>query len=99
MINILSSLFTGIILTALCSGIALAQNAPSDEQIRQAIIDQSIAAYPGRCACPYNQAKNGSACGKRSAWNKAGGYAPICYRDEVTQAMIAAWKANQARNG
>ncbi|XEH05464.1 hypothetical protein NMD87_07600 [Edwardsiella tarda] len=99
MVNIFPSLFTGIILTALCSGIALAQNAASDEQIKQAIIDQSIAAYPGRCACPYNRAKNGSACGKRSAWSKAGGYAPICYRDEVTQAMITAWKAKRAHNG
>ncbi|XEG79334.1 hypothetical protein NMD86_07950 [Edwardsiella tarda] len=99
MVNIFPSLFTGIILTALCSGIALAQNVASDEQIKQAIIDQSIATYPGQCACPYNRAKNGSACGKRSAWSKAGGYAPICYRDEVTQAMITAWKAKRAHNG
>lgn len=39
----------------------------TDEQVRQAIIRQSIASYPGNCPCPYNTASNGSRCGKRSA--------------------------------
>jgi hypothetical protein len=30
----------------------------SDAQIRQQMIAESIAAYPGRCPCPYNTASN-----------------------------------------
>jgi hypothetical protein len=73
--------------------------ASTDDQIKQAIIQQSIASYPGHCPCPYNFASNGSHCGKRSAWSKAGGYAPICYPDEVTPEMIQRWKLSaQAKN-
>lgn len=77
--------------------IAIAKtNGLSDSQIKQKIIEESIADYPGTCACPFNQARNGSSCGKRSAWSKAGGYSPICYKDEVTDDMIKEWReANQ----
>ena len=67
----------------------------SDTQVKQAIIEESIAEYPGTCACPFNRARNGSSCGRRSAWSKAGGYAPICYANEVTKAMIKAWRERQ----
>ncbi|WP_039055951.1 hypothetical protein [Enterobacter sp. Bisph1] len=66
----------------------------SDAQIKQAIIAESIASYPRSCACPYNRARNGSACGKRSAWSRAGGYAPICYADEITKQDIEQWRDN-----
>lgn len=69
----------------------------SDQQVRQQIIEESIAAYPGRCPCPFNSAKNGSACGGRSAWSKRGGYAPICYEREVTQEMVQRWRAANSR--
>lgn len=65
----------------------------SDAEIKDRIIAESIASYPGRCPCPYNLAKNGSQCGGRSAWSKPGGYSPICYPDEVTPAMVASWRA------
>ena len=65
----------------------------TDDQVKERIIAESIASYPGRCPCPYNAAKNGSQCGGRSAWSRAGGYSPICYPDEVTAAMVAAWRA------
>jgi hypothetical protein len=67
----------------------------SDAQIRQSIIRDSIAAYPGPCACPYNRTRNGSACGGRSAYSRPGGYAPICYPSDVTQAQIADWRRNR----
>lgn len=67
----------------------------SDAQVKQAIIEESIAEYPGTCACPFNRARNGSSCGRRSAWSKAGGYAPICYANEVTKEMINAWRERQ----
>jgi hypothetical protein len=66
--------------------------ALSDEEIAQQIIQASIASYPGNCPCPYNRAANGSKCGKRSAWTRAGGYSPICYPEEVTQEMIEDWR-------
>ncbi|TXH35325.1 MAG: hypothetical protein E6Q98_16165 [Rhodospirillaceae bacterium] len=64
-----------------------------DQQIKQAIIEASIAAYPGRCACPYNHTANGRKCGARSARSKPGGRAPICYPDDVTPEMIERFKA------
>jgi hypothetical protein len=64
----------------------------TDDQVRAAIIKESVASYPGRCPCPWNLAKNGSRCGGRSAWSKPGGYAPICYPNEVTPEMATAWR-------
>lgn len=65
----------------------------TDDQVKQQIIAESIADYSGRCPCPYNTAKNGSRCGGRSAWSRAGGYSPICYPEEVTPAMVDTWRA------
>ncbi len=61
----------------------------SDEQVKQQIIQESIDSYPGNCPSPYNHARNGSHCGKRSAWSRAGGYAPICYKEEMTGEMVS----------
>ena len=66
-----------------------------DEQVRQQIIQESIDSYPGNCPCPYNLARNGSRCGKRSAWSRAGGYAPICYKEEITDEMVSEWRGRQ----
>jgi hypothetical protein len=50
---------------------------------KQQQIDESIANYPGICACPYSRASNGSKCGKRSAWSKPGGDEPLCYESDI----------------
>lgn len=71
--------------------------AKSDQEIRKTLIQQSIAAYPGNCPCPYNSASNGSRCGKRSAYNRAGGYSPLCYEDDITDAMVEAYKHQNLR--
>jgi hypothetical protein len=63
-----------------------------DQQIIKNIISESIASYSGNCPCPYNRASNGSACGRRSAYSKVGGYAPVCYAKDVTPAMISTYK-------
>jgi hypothetical protein len=55
--------------------------ALTDSEIRQQIIQQSVAAYFATghpCACPYNSARNGSSCGGRSAYGRPGGAAPLC---------------------
>ncbi len=64
----------------------------SDAQIKKEIIQQSIASYPGNCPCPYNTARNGSSCGARSAWSRAGGYAPMCYPSDVSKADVDAYR-------
>jgi len=87
------------LLLIIIAGMAYAPHAdaqkgqpPSDAQVRQQIINASIASYPGRCPCPYHSAKNGSACGGRSAWSRPGGYAPICYEREITGEMVRQWR-------
>src|SRR4051812_20742610 len=64
----------------------------SDGQIRQILIDASIAAYSGNCPCPYSTARNGSRCGKRSAWSRAGGEEPLCYAKDVSAAMVQEYR-------
>jgi len=86
--------------TLLFASIAFAQpsaNLPAagsktDAQVRQILIDESIEAYPGNCPCPYNTMRNGRSCGKRSAWNKPGGYSPLCYADDVSDEQVAQWR-------
>lgn len=64
----------------------------TDQQIRQQIIQQSIASYRGSCPCPYSVARNGSNCGGRSAYSRAGGYQPKCYPKDVSDAEVKQYK-------
>lgn len=73
---------------------SIARAPQSDAQIKQQIIKQSIASYPGNCACPYNSASNGSSCGRRSAYSRGGGYAPLCYPSDVSAAAVKAYRAS-----
>jgi hypothetical protein len=67
--------------------------ALSDAEVRERIVRESIAAYPGNCPCPYNVDRAGRACGSRSAWSKPGGASPICYANEVSDEQVRAWRA------
>lgn len=67
----------------------------SDAEIKQAIIQDSIANYPGPCACPYNVDRRGHSCGRRSAYSKPGGYAPICYEQDVTPEMVRRYRRSR----
>ncbi|RSC31579.1 SH3 domain-containing protein [Agrobacterium sp. FDAARGOS_525] len=60
--------------------------------IIQRIIAESLADYPGTCACPYSTDRRGRRCGNRSAYSKPGGYAPICFAQDVTKSMIEAYR-------
>ena len=73
---------------AVAASPALAQQ--SDAQVRQQIVRESIAAYPGRCPCPYSVDRAGRRCGARSAYNRPGGYAPKCYARDVSAGEVAA---------
>jgi hypothetical protein len=69
--------------------------AETDEQIKQKLIQHSIEQYPGNCPCPYNTDRAGRRCGGRSAYNRAGGYSPLCYPNDVTQKMVDQYKVNR----
>jgi hypothetical protein len=60
----------------------------TDAEIKQAIINESIASYRGNCPCPYNTDRAGHRCGARSAYSRPGGASPICYAKDVTQKMV-----------
>lgn len=77
------------------TGLAAPAAAQTDATIKQKIIKQSIAAYPGNCPCPYNTDRAGRRCGKRSAWSRDGGYAPLCYASDVTKADVQAYRRNR----
>ena len=74
------------------SGTASALDSRSDAEIKKAIIAESIASYPGPCACPYQSARNGSSCGKRSAYSRPGGEAPTCYDRDITPEMVRSYR-------
>lgn len=64
----------------------------NDAQIRKAVIQASIAEYPGSCPCPYNADRAGRSCGRRSAYSRAGGYGPKCYAKDVTPEDVAVYR-------
>lgn len=87
---------TCALLLACGSAIAAPSNPSTDTSI-SAVIAESIAAYPGRCPCPYNTDRRGYACGRRSAYSRAGGYGPKCYPSDVTAADIERYRASHGR--
>jgi len=77
------------------SGAAATSAERGGDAIRQAIIRDSIAQYQGTghpCACPYNLMRNGRSCGDRSAYSRPGGASPLCYANDVSDGMVAAWR-------
>jgi len=83
----------GLIVALAIGGLVLsAASAQSDAQVKQQIIRQSIAAYPGPCPCPYSVMRNGRSCGGRSAYSRPGGAAPICYPADINEAEVRAWR-------
>ena len=77
--------------------LAIGAQALTDDEIRQLIIEESIRSYPGNCPCPYNRARNGSRCGGRSAYSRAGGYSPLCYPQDVSDEMVERHREAQGR--
>ena len=87
-------------LTIVSAGSSLAREPLSDAQIRQAIIQDSIAHYQATghpCACPFNLMRNGRQCGKVSAYSRPGGAEPFCYPHDVSDGMVAAWRRAHPR--
>jgi hypothetical protein len=75
---------------------ALAESPLADQQIATIIVKASRDAYyrTGHpCACPEDLARNGSRCGKRSAYSRPGGAEPYCYVTDVPKEKIDAYRA------
>jgi hypothetical protein len=73
--------------------------ALTDAAIADTIVQKSRDAYHATgkpCACPDDTARNGSACGGRSAYSRPGGASPLCYRKDVKPEMIEARRQKHA---
>lgn len=89
-------IYSFIILIFLGSSIAFSQTSKklSDAEIKQIIIQNSISNYSGNCPCPYNRTKNGSKCGKRSAYSKPRGKSPYCYESDISKKQVSTYRKN-----
>ena len=80
-----------------------AKPAPMDDaEVKQAIIELSIAAYPANCPCPYSPSRTSNwdgagryipitkveACGRNSAYHRMGEFAPVCFENDISPNMI-----------
>lgn len=70
----------------------------SDARIRELLIQQSIANYPGNCPCPHNDDRAGRRCGARSAYSKAAMPRCVTHR-RFTKDMIAEFRVSVGNQG
>ena len=69
----------------------------TDDEIRELMIAESLASYSGTCPCPYFSDRAGRRCGGRSAYSRPGGASPLCYKTDITDEAVAAYRARQRR--
>jgi len=62
---------------------------PTDSQIKQTLIDESVKAYKGACPCPYSVDANGKKCAEQSAYRTPGGVRPKCYASDISASAVA----------
>src|SRR5690242_12853449 len=80
---------------AVLSASTLAQKAGqnlTDDQIRQLLVQASIAAYAGNCPCPENRNSASRRCGGNSAYSRPGGSHPLCYPSDVSDVMVKRYR-------
>lgn len=68
------------------------QSRRTATEIKDILIERSIAAYSGNCPCPFHRDKAGRRCGGRSAYSRPGGASPLCFRHDVGDAAVAAYR-------
>jgi hypothetical protein len=93
---LLAALATFFVAPGILAQPALKQQL-SDQEIAEFIVGESRQAYyrTGHpCACPEDLARNGSRCGKRSAYSRPGGAQPYCYGRDVPAAEIARYRTS-----
>ncbi len=92
-INVASLNVTGFVATRYLSetcipGGGISRKSLSRDQIASILIADSLGSYRGNCPCPYNTDSAGRSCGRRSAYSRPGGRSPLCYRADVSPALI-----------
>jgi len=90
--KMLFKIFFLFLFTLLASFSVAEEITLSDTEIRKIMIKESVSRYQGNRPCPYYSARNGSRCGKRSAWSRGGGYSPLCYERDITDEMLKKYK-------
>jgi hypothetical protein len=92
---LMRSAVLALVLTVIAAP-ATAQPALTDQEIATIIVKESRDAYyrTGHpCACPEDLARNGSRCGRRSAYSRPGGAEPYCYVTDVPREKIETFRA------
>lgn len=54
-------------------------------QAKEEIVKLSVMGS-GNCPCPYSMTRNGSACGKKSAYTGGSGRGPSCFVEDISNA-------------
>jgi hypothetical protein len=54
-----------------------------DDEVKQVVIQQSIASYTASCASSYSNMRDDRRCSKRSAYSKSGCYAPLLLQSDT----------------
>ncbi|RZA08883.1 MAG: hypothetical protein EOP11_03475 [Proteobacteria bacterium] len=75
----------------------LAFAADDDNQIRDAMIKESVRNFVGSCGCPFHYRNDGKLCGVKSAYDLSNGTMPLCYRIDITVEMIEEYRARKDR--
>jgi hypothetical protein len=87
-----SAAFGLLVCGILAAAGASADVALTDDEIRQSIIQQSIRAYRGVCACPESSDTNGHPCGARSGYSKPGGQTVMCHAYDVSDEQVKQYR-------
>jgi hypothetical protein len=98
-VGLVASLLT--VVGADVSGFAQSTPTLSDQKIAAMIVKESRMTYyrTGHpCACPYDLARNGTHCGRRSAYSRPGGASPKCFVEDVSKEEIASYRLTRHLN-
>ena len=80
---------------AMLSGLMLAgavlAGDMTDGQVRERIVEESVAAHAGSCACPGDYDVIIRACGARSSQDKAGDKV-VCYPHEISDRQVREYR-------
>lgn len=71
---------------------------PSDREVREFLVRESLLHYVGYCPCPYHLRNDGKKCGKESGYDRTGGALPICYPTDVTDEQVGEFRLKLQRN-
>ncbi|PQA89256.1 hypothetical protein CW354_04790 [Marinicaulis flavus] len=92
-LNVAGYIATRYISDECIEGREIARADLSNANIVAILLSQSQSRYSGSCPCPFYSDRAGRRCGARSAYSRPGGASPLCYKSDVTDAMIRSFRA------